>query len=50
MPGLFDLKEGGWELKGLIASFILVFIGGGLTIYNQLAGGHAEVWNPIPLV
>jgi len=38
MPGFMDIKTGGLALKGLIASFAMVFIGGGFTIYYQLTG------------
>ena len=44
MPGFFEFKSFGWAVKGLFASFVLVFIGGTFTIYHQLAGPSVTDW------
>ncbi|MBN2211561.1 MAG: hypothetical protein JW709_09220 [Sedimentisphaerales bacterium] len=43
MPGLSEIATGHWSLKGLVASMILVFVGGAMTIYDQFfdnTSGH----------
>ena len=38
MLNFFQIKYGGLAVKGLLASFVLVLIGGGFTVYDQLDG------------
>jgi len=39
MPDFADLSQGGWKMWGLIASTVMVVIGGGFTVVNQFSGG-----------
>lgn len=38
MPGFAEIASGHWSLKGLVASMVLVLVGGIMTIYYQVAG------------
>lgn len=36
MPSFFDIKEGGWPVYALMASFVVLLIGGISTVYFEL--------------